>query len=346
MFTKARLKLTIWYLVIILFISGTLSIAFYVRTTRVLDLGFQRIELRLQREGQRFFASGSAPFTLRIRPEEIISAKQEIAIQLVFINAAIVLLFGVAGYFLSGKTLKPIRQALDEQKRFVGDAAHELKTPLTALKTSLEVNLMDKDFPNNAKEVLKENLEDVNSLQSLTDSLLRLAKQDNNSISFEPVSVPDIVKRGVKQLQTLANQKKIKIDINNIPNELIIEGNQESLLHLMIVFLDNAIKYSPDNSEVDVSVTQQPNQITIQVKDHGIGIAKHHLPHIFDRFYRVDTARTRDQAGGYGLGLAVAKQIIDQHHGSISVESEVGKGTTFTITLPIRHVQKHPFLEG
>ena len=223
---------------------------------------------------------------------------------------------------------------MEEQKRFIGDAAHELKTPITALKTSLEVNLMDKDLDTKSHNILRENLEDVASLESLTKSLLHLARLDGQQSKFSEINLTEIIDRAIKHVRPLAKKKNVTLNTNQISQKLMIKGDKEMILDLLLIFLDNAIKFSPEKSQISLIVKPLANQVVIKIKDTGIGIAKHHLPHIFDRFYRVDQARSNSDEGGHGLGLAVAKQIIDQHHGSVSVKSEVGKGTTFTIKLP------------
>lgn len=336
MFTKARIKLTLWYSLIILLISGTISTLFYVRTVDIIDREFARIEERLQSQRNQFAPMPRpGPLALRILPEDIESAKQKIISQLVLINGVIVALFAAAGYFLSGRTLRPIKIAMDEQKRFIGDAAHELRTPLTALKTSMEVNLMDNDLSPSSKNILQENLEDLIRLESLVESLLELARHENRPPVFEPVHIADIVARAVKHVQPIANKNQINIQLENIPENLSLNVNQESILRLLIIFLDNAIKYSDPESTVTISIELQSNQVLIRVQDQGVGIAKHHLPHIFDRFYRAESARSK---GGYGLGLSVAQKIVELHRGSISVESQVGVGSTFTIKLPYKHL--------
>jgi len=336
MFNQARLKLTLWYTLILLAISGSLSILFYIRTAGAVDRQFAVIEQRLQRERAGLGLTLPQLAALKILPTEIAEAKQKIINQLLWVNGTVLLVFVGAGYFLSGKTLRPIQAVMDEQKRFIGDAAHELKTPLTALKTSLEVNLMDQKLPDPARQVLEENLEDVNRLQSLTENLLQLARQENNTVIFATVPINNVVDSAFQQLHTLAEQKMIRLVWNNVPEDWTIQAHRDSLVQLLIILLDNAIKYSPTNTAVTVSTQRARGNLILRIQDQGIGIAKHHLPYIFDRFYRVDDARSKEGRGGYGLGLSVAQKIVNQHHGSISVESELGRGTTFTVMLPLR----------
>lgn len=335
MFNSARIKLTIWYSFILLLISGTLSVLVYLRISSTLDEEFREIERRLQLEREKFYPRPVIlPGPFRILPEDIARAKQRVAWQLIFVNGTIVAIFAAAGYFLSTRTLRPIQKALDEQKRFIGDAAHELKTPITALKTSLEVNLMNENLPKNTRQILKENLQDLNSLNTLVENLLDLAKNDQLVSNFERVALADIINLAVKRIQALAKKKQVMIEASELSKPITLEGNPLALERLWVIFLDNAIKFSPKKSKVTISADQKSGWAFVKIQDQGAGIAPEHLPHIFERFYRVDQARVT--GGGYGLGLALAKKIVEQHHGSISVESEVGKGTTFIVKLPLK----------
>ncbi|KKT46231.1 MAG: Two-component sensor histidine kinase [Candidatus Gottesmanbacteria bacterium GW2011_GWA2_44_17] len=307
MFKTARLKLTAWYLVIIMTISILFSLVV-----------FNRFHRELGRFDRRF------PFPPS--PEIIIEIRQRLALTLIFINGTILVLAGGLGYFLAGKTLKPIEEMMDEQNRFISDASHELKTPLTSLKTAFEVYLRRK------KSVLaKESLVEVNKLQSLSENLLKLTH--NQSISLVPVSLKTVIDQARKRVESLAQAKKIQITANKTLAK--IKGNQEQLTELLVILLDNSIKYSPARTAVDMSVKKIDSQARITIKDQGMGIAPKDLPHIFDRFYRADQARTKTAGGGYGLGLAIAKKIVIANRGAIKVSSRLGQGTTFQLTFSL-----------
>ncbi len=266
------------------------------------------------------------------------AAKRGLLLMLIYANGAILIVSAGAGYFLAGRTLKPIEEAMEEQKRFIADASHELRTPLTALRTSIEVALRAKKItPSEAKKILESNLDDVESLQSLTDNLLYLTRTQkaNFHLSFGDVDIREIIEKVVTKLNLLAKEKNITIeaDIDNYS----LEADKESLIKLFQIFLDNAIKYTNKGGTVSVKTEESKRFLLVKVRDNGIGIRKQDLPHIFDRFYRIDEARTKTEAHGFGLGLSLAKDIIDQHKGSINVSSEVDVGTTFTIRLPIKH---------
>jgi len=254
---------------------------------------------------------------------------------LIGINVIILFLSALSGYFLAGRTLRPIKNMLDEQNRFITDASHELNTPLTSLKTSIEVNLRDKNFnTETAKEVLKSNLEDVNNLQFLSAELIILTQhQDQNkNLQLEKLYLSDVIQEAVEKVKSQAKKKSIFIKLD-IPKTQIA-GDRRSLTELFIILLDNAIKYSSNKKAVNVSVKKPDSKVQIFIKDSGIGIDKKDIPYIFDRFFRADKSRTKQKAIGYGLGLSIAKRIVDLHNGNIAVESEVGKGSVFTVTLP------------
>src|SRR3989344_1788509 len=334
MFNNARLKLTTWYLLIIMLISISFSFAIYEILTFELD----RVE-HMQRARQEKFS----PITLHplrsIDLEVIEETKDRLKIRLLIINLGILSFAGLAGYFLAGRTLRPIKEMVDEQNRFITDASHELRTPLTSIKSEIEVNLRDKKLNlSDAKKLLQSNLEEVNNLQYLSDNLIKLSQNQtvNRDELFEKVLLKDVIDEAVKKAEKLANFKNITI-VREMKH-FTITGERQSLIELFVILLDNAIKYSPKNSKVIINLSRHPrggrsNFVEIQVKDQGMGIAKEDMPHLFDRFYRADKSRG---SAGYGLGLSIAKQIVEKNKGNIKVESEISKGSTFTVYLPAK----------
>lgn len=332
MFQKARLKLTAWYLLIIMVISLSLSAVIY----RVQVSEIERIERRQQMRFEQRFPRETLPPIFTFEPKIFEEAKQRLIIFLAIINSGILVISGGLGYFLAGRTLLPISEMMEEQNRFITDASHELRTPLTSLKSAFEVYLRNKK-PTllEAKTLVAESVDEVNKLQVLSDSLLELSQyqKPNDYLKLEKLSLADVVGEAVNKLKPLAKQKGIKI-LNKVINLEII-GNKDSLITLMVILLDNSIKYSLKGSKVTIEVKKVDNSVIISVADYGIGISQHDLPHIFDRFYRVDNARSKTKADGYGLGLAIAKKIVDLHNGTITVESKLGEGSTFNVRLLI-----------
>lgn len=344
MFNRARIKLTTWYLLIIMLISISFSIGIFKVVTSELDrverIQRLRSEHRLQDNpfAQPFDSIGETQRTFRLDPELIEETKNRLIIILILINAGILISSALAGYFLAGRTLKPIQEMIDEQNRFVTDASHELRTPLTSLKSEIEVNLRDKKLGiEQAKKLLLSNLEEVNSLQILSDDLIKLTQyqKNGNGLELNNESLELIINEAIKKVSALAKNKNIKII--NKTKDYSIEGSKTALIEVFVIFLDNAIKYSPKNTAVNLISEKTDGHIIIEITDEGFGINEKDIPHLFDRFYRVDKSRTKSDIPGYGLGLSIAKQIIEKHNGNIKVKSELKKETTFTIEIPLKH---------
>jgi len=331
MFTSARLKLTLLYVCTILVINGFISLIIYQGGKQVLDRQQQRIQHRLFTEPMGNRPIQPLPPLLESDLEE---AKEELVSLLVLTNGIILIVVGIVAYVLSGFTLKPIEQVYEEQKRFVADAAHELRTPITALKTSQEVSLMDTKLSPETRKILKENLEDLSSLEMLSESLLKLSQVLQNGLQLETVAIQPILEKSIKLTKPLADKKQITIKLGKITKQLEVLGEEGALLDVFSSLLDNAIKYSSNKSSVNVSVKTNHKLVTVSIKDQGVGIAKHHLPYIFDRFYRVEESRTGSRTNkSYGLGLSVAQKTVKELRGKIEVKSDMGKGTTFKISL-------------
>jgi signal transduction histidine kinase len=335
MFNQARIKLTVFYLIIIMLISGLFSAVVYNLTTQEID----RIEKmnRVRMEGEPLFIQLQTPNKkiIFISPEVIEESKHRLQLMLLAINLGILTLSALGGYYLAGRTLRPIQEMVNQQNQFITDASHELKTPLTALKTEIEVSLRDTKLSlTDAKKLLKSNLEEVNSLQSLSESLIKLSYnpsllQKNYS---ENISLKEESDLAIKKIQSLAKMKQIKID-NKIGGQYI-HAARGTITDLMTIFLDNSIKYSPEKTTISLFSSTTDGVVLISIKDQGIGIKKADQSKIFNRFYRTDESRSKSPANGYGLGLSLALKTIKSLEGKIEIESELNQGTTFTIVLP------------
>lgn len=346
MFESTRLKLTLWYLLIIMLVSGFFSLIVYRGFTKELGRGFKFQSMQGLHE-QRVLIQNQNGFTRilpfiiypdEIPPQEYIEiialAKHRFALQLAIINGGILLLAGYAGYFLAGKTLKPIEIMVTEQKRFVADASHELRTPLTSMKSEIEVGLRSKKLNlSEAKKLLKSNLTEVNKMKYFSDNLLSLIRYESNgqNISIEKVDLKEAVSQAIEKNRMQAKIKKIEIATDL--HETTVSGNPQSLVELFSILINNSIKYSPEKSKIRIIATNYSRYVIVSVSDEGIGIDEKNIPYIFDRFFREDNSRTKQVADGYGLGLSIAKSIVELHGGQISVESKTGKGTTFKVKL-------------
>jgi signal transduction histidine kinase len=254
--------------------------------------------------------------------------------RLVVLNVIVLIAGAALSYFRARRTLKPIENAMESQSRFVTDASHELRTPLTSIMTTNEVAIRKPKLSlAQAKEVIKSNTEDIKQLQDLTDGLLSLAKQDGASAAFEPVSLQEAITEALNRGIHSAQAKKISID--DKVADIKVLGDRQRLVRALVIILDNAIKYSPEKGSIYIESGKKHKQAYISIKDGGEGISSHDLPLIFDRFYRADSSRNKSQANGYGIGLSIAKKIIEQHNGRISVSSTPGEGATFIIELPV-----------
>ncbi len=225
--------------------------------------------------------------------------------------------------------------AFRRQRQFTGDASHELRTPLTALKGQVEVALSRPRQPDEYRAVLSVVNEEVDRLIHLVGSLLTLARADAGEIPLarEPISLGDAVAGAVEQLEPLAEQRGISLTVEPGP-ETTIEVDESLLLQLLLNLLDNAIKYTPAGGTVRANWALEGESAFVTVSDTGIGIEPEHVPHVFERFYRVDKARSRSE-GGTGLGLAISRWIVDAHGGEITVASTPGHGTSVTVRLPV-----------
>ncbi|MGO3701773.1 MAG: sensor histidine kinase [Candidatus Saccharimonadales bacterium] len=222
---------------------------------------------------------------------------------------------------------------MEAQSQFVSDASRELRTPLAVLQTTNEIALRNKKLPaKTARELIAYNVEEAKKLRDLSNVLLDLSKQTDSIAQLSEVPLQAVVSDALPTIVTLAQAKDITID-DTLPN-LTVQTNRALLTRIMAILLDNAVKYSDAKSSVKLSATQDGPRVLLRVIDNGAGIHATDLPHIFRRFYRADKSRTTHATQGYGLGLALAEKIATQIHANITVKSEPGKGSTFTVTLP------------
>jgi two-component system sensor histidine kinase CiaH len=334
MFHNIYVRLALWYTAIIMAISLVFSIWVYREAMNEVRAGVVgaagAIAVPLQ------------DTTLHVVQEERLQAAIErqyaesqgrLLMNLVFLNAAVLVAGGLASYALARRTLQPVEDALEAQNRFTADASHELRTPLAAMKAEIEVALRDPQLTGpGIKELLQSNLEEIDRMSSLTQGLLSLARSDEQA-TLAAVRADKVVRSVCKRLQPLADAKKIiiKKDITSFQ----VVADDKSLETIVRILLDNAIKYSPEKSVITVTLRQQDAQAVIAVTDQGPGIPPADLPHIFERFYRADSSRTTQHVAGHGLGLSIAQKIADAMHATIHAKSTLGKGSVFSVQMPI-----------
>ena len=244
------------------------------------------------------------------------------------------------GYSMSGTVMAPMQKAYEKQRQFAADASHELRTPLSVVMASADLLANDPSIESPfLKQVIEDLKDEVKKMSKLVGDLLTVARSDNNAekIKFQKFDLSSVMQQVTRNMQMMAEKKNITI-AENIPDGISYAGDEQKIKQLILIFVDNAIKYTQENGHIDVALAlERNNKVIFSVRDNGIGIAKEDQEKIFGRFYRVDKARSREM-GGNGLGLAIAKDIIEVHHGQIYIESALGQGTAFTVELPQQKV--------
>ncbi len=228
-----------------------------------------------------------------------------------------------------------LETAFNRQRQFAADASHELRTPLSVIQAESSLALGKERTADEYRKSLEVVSQEVDYMTTMLGNLLSMARSEagKDPYNFEQVNLKDLMKDLSPNVQLLAGEKGLKFKFGTL-EDAVVEGDRVRLKQLFLNILDNAVRYTATGGSVSASLTTRDNQAVISISDTGIGIPSEQLELIFERFYRVDKARSRAQ-GGAGLGLAIAKYIVDNHGGRIEVESKVGHGSTFTIFLPL-----------
>jgi OmpR-family two-component system manganese-sensing sensor histidine kinase len=344
-------------------------------TVRVGDLGESTILLR--QVTHRVEVGRQVLGYLRVSHPwfEVTKPSRQLIFDLALGTVLMVLSVAASGWFLSGKAMEPVGESYQRLKQFTADASHELRSPITLIQTNVQVALADLDSGELAATNIPHYRQQLRVVERLTqrlgklvNDLLFLARQDSGTGKevFSTCPLDALLMEVLEEQQLLATEKKItlaldlvdplvvEINLELLENWFTLMGNWDQLVRLFTNLISNALQHTPPNGRVNVELGRIEGvnwisgrrythaQLQIKVSDTGMGIPPEALPTLFDRFYRVDPARTHtvgrtdlDTTTGSGLGLAIAQAIVKHHQGQIQVESTVGKGTTFTITLPI-----------
>ncbi|MCI3921176.1 HAMP domain-containing histidine kinase [Paenibacillus sp. TRM 82003] len=268
-----------------------------------------------------------------------VTARQAILTNLVYTFLVVGFVMLIVIFFLSrffaNRSIAPVQEAFDKQKQFIADASHELKTPLAVIRTNVDVLLAnEEDTVRNQSKWLRYIQSETDRMSKLTSDLLYLTRMEDarEEVVFAKFSMSDAVENVVLMLEAAIFEKRLTLE-SDIEPGLAAFGNAEQMKQVVLILLDNAMKYANDGGAIQVNLSRQHNELLLSVANTGEGIAPEQLERIFDRFYRTDPSRARNR-GGYGLGLAIAKSIVDRHKGRIYAKSALQGKTTFYVQLP------------
>ena len=256
----------------------------------------------------------------------------------IIVSILALIIAAIAGHIMAGKAMVPIKLAYEKQRQFTADASHELRTPLSVIMSSVEVIEQEQTVKKSAfiEQVILDMKDEIRKMSKLVTDLLTLARSEGQAYSLNKIAVSlnEVIEETIRKVHSFASEKSIELCFENEAN-VVMFADLERIKQLVLILLDNAIKYTLDGGRITlkVSLDRYRKNIFFQVIDTGIGISESDQQHIFDRFYRADKARSRAM-GGTGLGLSIAKWIVTMHKGEIKVMSKLGEGTTFTVVLP------------
>ncbi|WP_407345082.1 sensor histidine kinase [Pengzhenrongella phosphoraccumulans] len=315
-FTHATRRLTLTYTLIQLLLLGAFALGIYTFVSRTFDFD------AIASDGEPAINAAERGFdTLRTG--------------LLWCYGALMLIAPLTGYLMARATLRPVKISYEAQQRFVDDASHEFRTPLAILQGEIELALSRQRTPAEYERVLGGSLDVVEGLTSLTDALLLLARGTATDLAdtFEDVDLAEIARTCAAQRTPDGPAPTITVDASvGVGVGAVIVGSPELISRALLNVLDNALKFTPPDETITVSVRADSSRATIQVTDTGTGMSANAISHAFDRFWRGDNARTQ---GGHGLGLALVQQICLAHQGKATVASREGRGTTLTLTFPL-----------
>lgn len=330
MFQSATVRLTGWYLAVLMSISIVFSLVIYQINYAEINTRLQNLQQSVIEIAPGVFLKGSGDQDLNIpRIFQANEAARQLFWSLVWVNAVVLLFGGFLSYMLARKSLEPIEKVHEAQSRFTSDASHELRTPLATMKAELEVSLKDPKLnAKESRELLESNLEEVDKLINITEMLLQLSKLEHESLEKTRLSMGGLFEEKIK------SDKKDRSRFVFTPHkDDYIYANKAAITQVISILIDNALAYSPKDTPIHVRVSKQRAAVKLEIKNQGDIIPADQLEKVFDRFHRTDKSRTRGGQSRYGLGLSIAKKIIEIHQGDIKAKSDK-TGTTFYFSLP------------
>ena len=269
-------------------------------------------------------------------PDDVLSKLLNRYLMITGLSLCLLVLISIG---LSGWMIKPVEEAWQQQQQFVADASHELKTPLAVIIANTQILMADDKIANDSRRWIESTQDEATHMRNLVEELLELARTDEAGgnaqvMQHNPVDFSDLVDSACLEYDAIAFERGTFID-EEVDEGIVVAGDTEWLERLVKILIENACKYTRGDSPVHVRLTDEGKRCTLSVNNKGDVIDAEDLPHVFDRFYRTDKARTRgNETGGFGLGLAIAKGITESHKGTIACTSNEVEGTTFTVTLP------------
>ncbi|CAN5145120.1 HAMP domain-containing sensor histidine kinase [soil metagenome] len=333
MFHKAQLKLTIFYSSLFLLLFWLFSFGLYVWMDSSFGEGYiSQVQQRQQ---------GKYQGKIDDMKVSVIAIAGDVALDrlltiLLVLNSGLLIVIPITSWFLAKRTLSPVQKIHEQQKQFVSDSSHEMRTPLTIMSGEMEVALKKTRTVEEYKAIIVSSKQETDRLIQLVESLLFLARDDQGKqlVSFKPVDITDVVSSVIAGFKKQIAGKKLVVHFTPPQESVLIQGNESMLKQLFFNLLENSIKYTPEKGTIIVSLELKKTVFVIAIKDTGIGIDHKDQETMFDRFYRVESARS--EIKGYGLGLAISKVIVERHKGLLFCDSSIGKGTTFTVELPLK----------
>ena len=343
MFRSARLQLTLFYLAIIVVFNLTVTVSIrviaeheFLRANSVQRIGVVNWSKGIIYYQQPGLGAGTAKPDAalgQIQDDQEVIVRRHLNQSLLLINLCALALGGLLSYWFAGKTLKPIEEVHESQARFVADASHELRTPLANMQLENEIFLRQKEFSQkDARELITSNLEEVQRLERLSTNLLALHQYGQAALERSAAAVAPLVGDALEQIHAVAQAKGVNVVQAVRPADILV--HRDSVVQLLDIVLDNALKYGASGKQLIVRGVKHNGRYFLAIEDRGPGIAEADLPHLFDRLYRGDKARSA-QVAGYGLGLALAQEIAHVNSATITARNNKEGGACFELSFEL-----------
>ncbi len=323
-FTRTALRLAVYYVVgvfIVLIISSVTILTLFTAKPAPIVIEYTNGSTTYDID------SGGSEFSFS-------ELREHLEAVVILVDVGILILASIVSYSLARRTLVPIEVVYKKQEQFMGDVAHELRTPLAVMKSGAEATLRKDRSVTEYIGFVRELLEEVNRMSLLTDNLLFLLKnKSEQTVIYEPVDVAHIAAMQVNAFRDYAEEKKVTMTLQ-VEETAVLDSIPGSLVRVFQNLIKNAIDYNVEGGTVSVQVKAEPTQVFVIISDTGIGMSPTDQHRVFERFYKADTARTHTKSSGTGLGLPIVQDIVYAHQGIITLQSTPGKGTTFIIQFP------------